>query len=160
MAILIDCLDSGPDEAQVARAKVLTDDLLLVVRQEHAKVNVLVQQQQMELHHAQQQYAAYSAMGVSLLQSLLSMYTSAYVLHTRDTHHHHPEEHLHHHRQEKPRLLLLTAVHRLLTVPSMPPVLPLPVTPRPTLLIGGLFWHTTDEFEFTWFHATQGGLRI
>ncbi|KAG5637122.1 hypothetical protein H0H81_005715 [Sphagnurus paluster] len=54
---------SGPEEGQVARAKVLTDDLLLVVRQEHAKVNVLVQQQQMELHHAQAQYAAYSAMG-------------------------------------------------------------------------------------------------
>ncbi|KAF8067716.1 hypothetical protein FPV67DRAFT_1416494 [Lyophyllum atratum] len=51
---------TGPEEAQVARAKVLTDDLLLVVRQEHAKVAVVVQQQQMELHHAQAQYAAYS----------------------------------------------------------------------------------------------------
>lgn len=57
-------LSSGPEEGQVARAKVLTEDLLVVVRQEHAKVNVLVQQQQMELHHAQAQYAAYS-MGVS-----------------------------------------------------------------------------------------------
>lgn len=56
---------SGPDEGQVARAKVLTEDLLLVVRQEHAKVQVLVQQQQMELHHAQAQYAAYGQMGVS-----------------------------------------------------------------------------------------------
>ncbi|KAF5383022.1 hypothetical protein D9615_005082 [Tricholomella constricta] len=54
---------TGPEEAQVARAKVLTDDLLLVVRQEHAKVMVIVQQQQMELHHAQAQYAAYSQMG-------------------------------------------------------------------------------------------------
>ncbi|PPQ89270.1 hypothetical protein CVT25_001354 [Psilocybe cyanescens] len=54
---------TGPDEGQVARAKVLTEDLLLVVRQEHAKVQVLVQQQQMELHQAQAQYAAYSAMG-------------------------------------------------------------------------------------------------
>ncbi|KAG6915690.1 hypothetical protein DXG01_010418 [Tephrocybe rancida] len=54
---------TGPEEAQVARAKVLTEDLLLVVRQEHAKVAVVVQQQQMELHHAQAQYAAYSAMG-------------------------------------------------------------------------------------------------
>ena len=37
-----------------------------MVRQEHAKVQVLVQQQQMELHQAQAQYAAYSAgsMGV------------------------------------------------------------------------------------------------
>ncbi|KAF8201382.1 hypothetical protein BJ912DRAFT_945211 [Pholiota molesta] len=52
---------TGPDEGQVARAKVLTEDLLLVVRQEHAKVQVLVQQQQMELHQAQAQYAAYSA---------------------------------------------------------------------------------------------------
>ena len=56
---------SGPEEGQVARAKVLTDDLLIVVRQEHAKVAVQVQQQQMELHQAQAQYAAYSAMGVS-----------------------------------------------------------------------------------------------
>ncbi|KAF9480976.1 hypothetical protein BDN70DRAFT_876994 [Pholiota conissans] len=52
---------TGPEEGQVARAKVLTEDLLLVVRQEHAKVQVLVQQQQMELHQAQAQYAAYSA---------------------------------------------------------------------------------------------------
>ncbi|KAF8880048.1 hypothetical protein BD779DRAFT_1663609 [Infundibulicybe gibba] len=54
---------TGPEEGQVARAKVLTDDLLLVVRQEHAKVNVIVQQQQMELHHAQAQYAAYGSLG-------------------------------------------------------------------------------------------------
>ncbi|KIM42119.1 hypothetical protein M413DRAFT_127412 [Hebeloma cylindrosporum] len=54
---------TGPEEGQVARAKVLTEDLLLVVRQEHAKVAVLVQQQQMELHQAQAQYAAYSQMG-------------------------------------------------------------------------------------------------
>ncbi|KAG6829742.1 hypothetical protein H0H92_003618 [Tricholoma furcatifolium] len=53
---------TGPEEPQVARAKVLTEDLLLVVRQEHAKVAVVVQQQQMELHQAQAQYAAYSAM--------------------------------------------------------------------------------------------------
>ncbi|KAF9566493.1 hypothetical protein CPC08DRAFT_628340 [Agrocybe pediades] len=52
---------TGPEEGQVARAKVLTEDLLLVVRQEHAKVMLQVQQQQMELHQAQAQYAAYSA---------------------------------------------------------------------------------------------------
>ena len=63
---------SGPEEGQVARAKVLTEDLLLVVRQEHAKVAVLVQQQQMELHQAQAQYAAYSAMGVSNISLLTS----------------------------------------------------------------------------------------
>ena len=51
----------GPEEGQVARAKVLTEDLLLVVRQEHAKVQMQVQQQQMELHQAQAQYAAYSS---------------------------------------------------------------------------------------------------
>ncbi|KAF9456326.1 hypothetical protein BDZ94DRAFT_1177953 [Collybia nuda] len=62
---------TGPEEAQVARAKVLTDDLLVVVRQEHAKVKVLVQQQQMELHHAQAQYAAYSAMGVCSCRSIV-----------------------------------------------------------------------------------------
>ncbi|KAF9530024.1 hypothetical protein CPB83DRAFT_764055 [Crepidotus variabilis] len=53
---------TGPDEGQVARAKVLTEDLLLVVRQEHAKMQTLIQHQQMELHQAQAQYAAYSAM--------------------------------------------------------------------------------------------------
>lgn len=51
---------TGPDEGQVSRAKVLTEDLLEVVRSEHAKMAVLVQQQQMELHQAQMQYAAYS----------------------------------------------------------------------------------------------------
>jgi len=55
---------TGPDEAQVARAKVLTEDLLLVVRSEHAKMATVLQQQQMELHQAQAQYAAYSAMAV------------------------------------------------------------------------------------------------
>jgi len=53
---------TGPDEAQVARAKVLTEDLLLVVRSEHSKMATVLQQQQMELHQAQAQYAAYSAM--------------------------------------------------------------------------------------------------
>ncbi|KAF5349180.1 hypothetical protein D9756_009332 [Leucocoprinus leucothites] len=48
---------TGPEEGQVARAKVLTDDLLLVVHQEHAKMQTVIQQQQMELHQAQQQYA-------------------------------------------------------------------------------------------------------
>lgn len=52
---------TGPDEGQVARAKVLTDDLLEVVRDEHAKVKTVIHQQQMELHQAQAQYAAYSA---------------------------------------------------------------------------------------------------
>ncbi|EIM82036.1 uncharacterized protein STEHIDRAFT_103538 [Stereum hirsutum FP-91666 SS1] len=52
---------TGPDEGQVARAKVLTEDLLEVVHAEHAKVKAQVYQQQMELHQAQAQYAAYSA---------------------------------------------------------------------------------------------------
>jgi hypothetical protein len=51
---------TGPDEGQVARAKVLTEDLLEVVRSEHAKMQLVVQQQQMELHQAQMQYAAYA----------------------------------------------------------------------------------------------------
>ena len=51
---------SGPDEGQVARAKVLTEDLLEVVRSEHAKAKAVLQQQQMELHQAQAAYAAYS----------------------------------------------------------------------------------------------------
>jgi hypothetical protein len=62
---------SGPDEGQVARAKVLTDDLLEVVREEHGKVKVVVQQQQMELHQAQMQYAAYTAMAVCISHILL-----------------------------------------------------------------------------------------
>ncbi|KAI0776484.1 eukaryotic type KH-domain type I [Irpex lacteus] len=57
---------TGPDEGQVARAKVLTEDLLEVVRAEHAKVKAIVEQQQMELHQAQIQYAAYSAYGVRI----------------------------------------------------------------------------------------------
>jgi len=53
---------TGPEEGQVARAKVLTEDLLSVVRVEHGKMATVVAQQQMELHQAQAQYAAYSAM--------------------------------------------------------------------------------------------------
>jgi hypothetical protein len=70
---LFSCLDPylllkrGPDDAQVARAKVLTEDLLEVVRSEHAKAKAVVMQQQMELHQAQAQYAAYSAYNVYLL---------------------------------------------------------------------------------------------
>ena len=42
----------------------LTEDLLQVVRSEHAKMQTVLHQQQMELHQAQAQYAAYSAMAV------------------------------------------------------------------------------------------------
>ena len=51
------------------RAKALTEDLLEVVREEHAKVKTILQQQQMGLHQAQVQYAAYSAYGVCMLRS-------------------------------------------------------------------------------------------
>jgi len=54
---------TGPDELQLARAKNLTEDLLEVVRAEHTKARQLLQQQQMELHQAQMQYAAYSTYG-------------------------------------------------------------------------------------------------
>ncbi|THU93891.1 hypothetical protein K435DRAFT_182116 [Dendrothele bispora CBS 962.96] len=63
---------TGPEEGQVARAKVLTEDLLLVVRSEHAKMAAVVQQQQMELHQMQTQYAAYSAMAVGFHSHILS----------------------------------------------------------------------------------------
>jgi len=53
---------TGPEEGPIARAKVLTEDLLEVVRAEHAKMQTVLHQQQMELHQAQAQYAAYSAM--------------------------------------------------------------------------------------------------
>ncbi len=51
------------------RAKALTEDLLEVVRGEHAKVKTLLQQQQMELHQAQVQYAAYNTYSVCMLRS-------------------------------------------------------------------------------------------
>lgn len=59
-------ISSGPDEGQVARAKVLTEDLLEVVRAEHGKAQAALVQQQMELHQAQMQYAQYGAISVCL----------------------------------------------------------------------------------------------
>ena len=61
--------NSSPDEGQVARAKVLTEDLLLVVRSEHAKQLARIQEEQAALHAAQMQYAAYSASMVRRLGS-------------------------------------------------------------------------------------------
>lgn len=75
---------SGPEEGQVQRAKVLTEDLLLVVRQEHAKMVVFLQHQQMELHQAQAQYAAYSAVAAVGLPYVHSF--SSYRLVNADTH--------------------------------------------------------------------------
>ncbi|KAG1779864.1 hypothetical protein EV702DRAFT_1211121 [Suillus placidus] len=49
-----------PDENRLSRAKVLTEDLLEVVRSEHAKA---MMQQQMELHQAQMQFAQYPIIG-------------------------------------------------------------------------------------------------
>ncbi|EIW75207.1 hypothetical protein CONPUDRAFT_66132 [Coniophora puteana RWD-64-598 SS2] len=54
---------TGPDEGQIARAKVLTEDLLEVVRAEHAKAQLAMQQQQMELHQAQMHFAQYAQVG-------------------------------------------------------------------------------------------------
>ncbi|KAF7317881.1 KH-domain-containing protein [Mycena kentingensis (nom. inval.)] len=53
---------TGPEDQQVARAKVLTEDLLSVVRSEHAKVAMSLQHEQMELRNAQMQYAHYGAL--------------------------------------------------------------------------------------------------
>ncbi|KAJ7065220.1 hypothetical protein C8F01DRAFT_982633 [Mycena amicta] len=53
---------TGPEDQQVARAKVLTEDLLSVVRTEHAKVAMSLQHEQMELRNAQMQYAHYGAL--------------------------------------------------------------------------------------------------
>ncbi|KAI0073633.1 hypothetical protein K474DRAFT_1603013 [Panus rudis PR-1116 ss-1] len=80
---------TGPDETMVARAKALTEDLLEVVRAEHAKMKLLLEQQQMELHQAQLQYAAYSAYAVCIThRSLFPLplflavsYTAAHHLH-------------------------------------------------------------------------------
>ena len=71
---------SGPDEQQVQRAKALTEDLLEVVRAEHAKVKQMLAQQQMELHQAQVQYAAYSAYGVCMLRSYSCQSVMSYKL--------------------------------------------------------------------------------
>ncbi|KAG9003091.1 hypothetical protein FRB90_011245 [Tulasnella sp. 427] len=53
---------TGPEEHQIDRAKILTDDLLEVVRAEHAKAKAALYQQQMGLHQAQM-YGAYGAYG-------------------------------------------------------------------------------------------------
>lgn len=63
----VDTLSSGPDENQVARAKVLTEDLLEVVRSEHAKAQAAMMQQQMELHAAQLQFSQYPMVRLSYL---------------------------------------------------------------------------------------------
>lgn len=55
---------TGPEEHQIDRAKILTDDLLEVVRAEHAKAKAALFQQQMGAHQAQM-YGAYGAYGVS-----------------------------------------------------------------------------------------------
>lgn len=60
-------LFSGPDESQIARAKELTEDLLIVVRQEHQKARTAMMEQQLQLQQAQAQYAAYSAYNVSFV---------------------------------------------------------------------------------------------
>ncbi|KAF6761737.1 KH domain-containing protein [Ephemerocybe angulata] len=58
---------TAPEEGQVARAKVLAEDLLLVVRSEHAKQLARIQQEQAALHAAQMQYAAYGTMGYGMV---------------------------------------------------------------------------------------------
>ena len=57
-------LHSGPEQGQIERAQNLAEDLLLVVRQEYAKAQAILQQQSMGMH-----YGGYDpnamAMGVS-----------------------------------------------------------------------------------------------
>lgn len=55
---------TGPDEHQVDRAKILTEDLLEVVRAEHAKAKTAMYQQQLELHQAQAYYSSYGMTSV------------------------------------------------------------------------------------------------
>ena len=64
------------------RAKALTEDLLVVVREEHAKVKAILAQQQMELHQAQVQYAAYNAYGVCMLRSYSYLLRASLIWHT------------------------------------------------------------------------------
>lgn len=67
-------MNRGPDELQLARAKNLTEDLLEVVRSEHAKAKAALQQQQLELHQAQMQYASYAAYAVSIIWSISALF--------------------------------------------------------------------------------------
>ena len=53
LSVFTDYSYRGPDESQVHRAKLLTEDLLEVVRAERVKAKEPLQQQQMELHQAQ-----------------------------------------------------------------------------------------------------------
>lgn len=64
----------------VARAKVLTEDLLEVVRAEHAKVKTIIVQQQAELHQAQLQYA-YNAYAVCITFTHANSYPFLQMLH-------------------------------------------------------------------------------
>lgn len=66
--VVLNLASSGPDEQQVSRARILTEDLLEVVRSEHAKTYVIVQQQQAELQSLQGGYGAYGGYSVSLLR--------------------------------------------------------------------------------------------
>ncbi|KAG8904365.1 hypothetical protein FRB99_001866 [Tulasnella sp. 403] len=50
---------TGPIQTDVDLAKLMTEDLLEVVRAEHAKARAVLHQQQMELHQAQMPYAMY-----------------------------------------------------------------------------------------------------
>ncbi|KAI0037139.1 hypothetical protein K488DRAFT_39491 [Vararia minispora EC-137] len=71
---------TGPDENMIQRAKVLTEDLLEVVRGEHQKALQQQQQQQMELHQAQMQYAAYAAaMSVCIILLIPCLQAAAFV---------------------------------------------------------------------------------
>ena len=62
---------SAPEEGQVNRARTLTEDLLEVVRIEHGKAFAVMQQQQVELQHAQSQYAPYTPYAVRSLLFVL-----------------------------------------------------------------------------------------
>lgn len=49
----------------------LTEDLLEVVRSEHAKAQSAMMQQQMELHQAQMQFAQYPAVSLVLFLHIM-----------------------------------------------------------------------------------------
>lgn len=73
-------VSSGPDESQIARAKELTEDLLIVVRQEHQKARTAMMEQQLQLQQAQAQYAAYSAYNVrSCCLEHVTLYSSSHI---------------------------------------------------------------------------------
>lgn len=151
----------GPDEAQVARAKELTEDLLIVVKQEHAKSRQAMMEQQMQLQQAQAQYAAYSAYNVRPVTFQCRAVFNFISRYFRAMRHPHPPMLLlrlpllmPHHRHHQKTVLLLHLLARPPQVhPQRPELLPLLQLNRLRLntpLIGSLV-HSSSALQYIYF---------